>query len=332
MPRQPRLDAPGLLQHVMARGIDRYRIFRDPEDCEDFLVRLETLLRVTQTRCYAWSLLPSHFHLLLRSSHVPLSRLMRCLMTGYAVTFNRRHRRNGHLFQNRYKSVICEDEPYLMELIRYIHLNPARAGVVKSVSDLDDYPWTGHSVLMGRRKNGWQEVKEVMARFSEKRNQARLRYRSFMEEGMNQGETPDFEGGGRARSADTERGGSLRKKGDGAGVHDERVLGGGGFVEKVLRETGKEEGVKRAKIPLSELVGQVTESFKVDLEDLVLGRRKREVSSARALVSYVAVHKMGYRFTEVGEVLKVHPVTVARSLEKGKEVFQCHPEACSPFV
>ena len=102
-------------------------------------------------------------------------------------------------------------------------------------------------------------------------------------------------------------------------------------MEKVLRETGKEEEVKRAKIPLSKLVGQVTESFKVDLEDLVLGRRKREVSSARALVSYVAVHKMGYRFTEVGEVLKVHPVTVARSLEKGKQVFQCHPEACSLF-
>jgi len=78
---------------------------------------------------------------------------MRRLMTGYAVTFNRRHRRAGHLFQNRYKSVICEEDPYLLELIRYIHLNPLRAGLVKDLKELDRYPWTGHSAILGRRKN-----------------------------------------------------------------------------------------------------------------------------------------------------------------------------------
>jgi REP element-mobilizing transposase RayT len=153
MPRQPRLDAPGVLQHVMARGIERREIFKDDKDRKSFLGRLATILEETQTQCYAWALIPNHFHLLLRIGQTPLSTVMRRLMTGYAVTFNIRHRRSGHLFQNRYKSVICEEDPYLLELIRYIHLNPLRAKLVKNLKDLDKYLWTGHSAILGRRKN-----------------------------------------------------------------------------------------------------------------------------------------------------------------------------------
>ena len=96
---------------------------------------------------------PEPFHLLLRTVLTPLSKVMRRLMTGYAVTFNQRHRRAGHLFQNRYKSVVCEEDPYLLELIRYIHLNPLRAKLVEDLKALDKYPWTGHSVLLGNNKN-----------------------------------------------------------------------------------------------------------------------------------------------------------------------------------
>ena len=130
MPRQPRLDAPGLLQHVMARGIEGREIFKDDKDRKAFLERLALILEETQTQCYAWALIPNHFHLLLRTGPTPISTVMRRLMTGYAVTFNKRHKRSGHLFQNRYKSIVCEEEPYLLELIRYIHLNPIRAGLV----------------------------------------------------------------------------------------------------------------------------------------------------------------------------------------------------------
>ncbi|MCK8602287.1 transposase, partial [Desulfoferrobacter suflitae] len=133
MPRQPRLDAPGLLQHVMARGIERKQIFKDGADRRDFLERLATILEETQTQCYAWALIPNHFHLLLRTGATPLSKVMRRLMTGYAVSFNKRHRRAGHLFQNRYKSIVCEEDPYLLELLRYIHLNPLRARLVGSL-------------------------------------------------------------------------------------------------------------------------------------------------------------------------------------------------------
>jgi putative transposase len=153
MPRQARLDAPGALQHVMARGIERRKIFLDDKDRTSFLERLALILEETQTQCYAWALIPNHFHILLRIGTTPLSTVMRRLMTGYAVTFNIRHRRSGHLFQNRYKSVVCQEDTYLLELTRYIHLNPLRARLVEDLKSLDKYQWAGHSAILGRRKN-----------------------------------------------------------------------------------------------------------------------------------------------------------------------------------
>jgi len=137
----------------MARGIERRKLFLDDKDRESFLDRLAVILEETQTQCYAWALIPNHFHLLLRTGPTPLSKVMRKLMTGYAVTFNKKHKRAGHLFQNRYKSVICEEDPYLLELIRYIHLNPLRAKLVQDLNELDTYPWSGHSAILGNCKN-----------------------------------------------------------------------------------------------------------------------------------------------------------------------------------
>ena len=137
----------------MARGIERRKIFWDDKDRSSFLERLALILEETQTQCYAWALIPNHFHFLLRTGPTPLSKVMRRLMTGHAVTFNKRHKRSGHLFQNRYKSVICEEDPYLLELIRYIHLNPLRARLVPDLKELDKYPWTSHSAILDRRKN-----------------------------------------------------------------------------------------------------------------------------------------------------------------------------------
>src|SRR5512139_2522316 len=130
MPRQPRLDAPGVLHHVMVRGLERRAIFRDDGDRADFIDRVGRLADAKAWRVYAWALLPNHAHLLVRTGGRSLPRTMRSLLTGYAGQFNRRHRRSGHLFQNRYKSIVIEEEPYFLELIRYLHLNPLRAGVV----------------------------------------------------------------------------------------------------------------------------------------------------------------------------------------------------------
>ena len=133
MPRKARLDASGALHHIIVRGIERRKIFRDDSDRDNFLNRIGGILRDSQTRCFAWALMPNHFHLLLRTGPVPVSNVMRRLLTGYAVSFNLRHRRSGHLLQNRYKSILCQEDAYLLELVRYIHLNPLRAKLVSDV-------------------------------------------------------------------------------------------------------------------------------------------------------------------------------------------------------
>lgn len=150
MPRGPRLDAPGCLHHVIARGIARRVLVADDGDRERFSGRLARLARNAATAVLAWALRPNHYHLLLRTTAMPLSELMRRLNTGYAVGFNRRHQRSGYLFQNRFKSILIEEAPYRLELVRYIHLTPIRAGIVASVEQLDGYPWTGHGALVGR--------------------------------------------------------------------------------------------------------------------------------------------------------------------------------------
>ena len=192
MPRSSRLDAPGVLHHIMIRGIERRNIFRIKKDREDFLERLSRLIPETQTCCYAWVLMSNHVHLLLRTGQVSIATLMRRLLTGYAVSFNRRHKRRGQLFQNRYKSIVCQEDIYLKELVRYIHLNPVRAGIVKDLSHLDTYPYSGHSVIMGKADRPWQDVDYVLGFFSKREKIARGEYLAYVEAGYNQGHREEF--------------------------------------------------------------------------------------------------------------------------------------------
>ena len=155
MPRHARIDAPGAVHHLMVRGITRGAIFYDNVDRDRFIDRSERVFTEGRCPCYAFTLLPNHVHLLLKTGVTPVADLMRRLLTGYAVSFNKRHKRSGHLFQNRYKSILCEEEPYLLELVRYIHLNPLRARAVKGLDSLDSYPYSGHSAIMGRCQRQW---------------------------------------------------------------------------------------------------------------------------------------------------------------------------------
>ena len=165
MPRQSRIDAPGALNHIIVRGINRKKIFNDDTDRYDFLYRLGKIVTDAHTECFAWALLPNHLHLLLRTGCAPISTIMRRLLTGYAMSYNRRHRRHGHLFQNRYKSILCQEDVYLLELVRYIHLNPLRAKLLKDLKALEKYPFSGHSVILGKRKNSWQNVEYILKLF-----------------------------------------------------------------------------------------------------------------------------------------------------------------------
>jgi REP element-mobilizing transposase RayT len=221
----------------MVRGIERRNIFRDDTDREEFLGRLAKLVPETQTACYAWVLTPNHAHLLLRTGRAPLPTLMQRLLTGYAVRFNHRHKRHGLLFQNRYKSVVCQEERYFQELVRYIHLNPVRAGIVATASELSRYPYGGHSALLGKRERPWQATEYVLLAFGKTVVRARKVYGAYVEAGMQQGRRAELMGGGLIRSL----GGwaavkDRRGKGQEPLKSDERILGETDFVEAILAQ------------------------------------------------------------------------------------------------
>jgi putative transposase len=339
MPRQARLDAPWLLQHVIARGIERRKIFKDDHDRENFLTRLALILDETQTQCYAWALIPNHFHLLLRTGLTPLSKVMRRLMTGYAATFNKRHKRSGHLFQNRYKSVVCEEDLYLLELIRYIYLNPLRAGLVKDLKELDKYPWTGHGAILGKRKNplvpypssknkhekpgkylAEKTVEDVLLHFGDSVREARRRYRQFVKQGVDQGSRPELQGGGLIRSAGGDKKALLRRKREERELSDERILGSGNFVTEILKKSNEFQE-NRPRIPLEQLANRVIAYFGIKIEDVLGKSQKSRISTARSVICYFAIKKMGYSGISVGKFLKIRRYSALRCAERGKRVF-----------
>ena len=171
-----------------------------------------------------------------KTGTVPIAQVMPRLLTGYAFSHNRRHRKTGHLFQNRYKSILCDEEAYFLELVRYVHLNPVRSGLVKDMKTLDVYPYSGHSAIMGNHMQEWQETETVLRVFSGKRSVARMRYRRFVEKGFTQDRRDDLTGGGLIRSAGGWSAVQTMRRQHSVQKSDERLLGNGDFVERVLQE------------------------------------------------------------------------------------------------
>lgn len=307
MPRQARLDAPGVLHHVMARGIERRKIFRDDRDREDFVGRLAGLSEKGAWIIYAWSLMPNHFHLLVRTGRQPLSRNMRTLMSGYAGYFNRRHKRHGHVFQNRYKSIVCEEETYFLELVRYLHLNPLRAKIVADMNGLDEYPYSGHAAITGRVSRPWQATDEVLGRFSDKRREAMRQYREYVAAGIGQGRRPELAGGGLLRSHGGWRGVLELRRGREKYRADERVLGSSSFIEEIVKEAEAQAEGKDRKVSLETLISRISGDMKVGREALTGGGRNRQVSKARAVLAYVWVRYLGRSGHELGRALGVSP-------------------------
>jgi putative transposase len=220
----------------MARGIEGRPVFLADKDRRDLCDRLGKLVPATGSTVYAWSLLDNHLHLFIRSGKAGISKFMRRLLTGYAVSFNHRYRRVGHLFQNRFKSIVVEEEPYLLQLVRYIHLNPLRAGLVTDIVSLEQYPWCGHSALLGRSSIPWQDTEYVLSRFGVTRAQARQQYQQFTEEGVVEGKRPDLVGGGLIRSVGGRAEFMKLGRGRERWAYDERVLGSSDFVIGLLQD------------------------------------------------------------------------------------------------
>jgi putative transposase len=318
MPRQARIDILGLLQHVIRRGIERRRIFLDDNDRFMFVNRFSALLEETDTDCFAWALLDNHCHFLLRCNRIELSRFMKRLLTSYAVNFNHRHKRSGHLFHNRYKSIICEEDVYLLELIRYIHLNPLRARVVPDLESLDIYPWCGHAVLMGTKKYLGQVVEEVLQLFGIRLISARREYRQFVSDGIPQGRRPELVGGGLRRSQ-IASGNSEEIE-----SYDDRVLGSGQFVEALQQET-KIRAILPTRLTLSKIQKIVCGLFEVGPESILRRTRRGAVSEARAVFCYTAVRLCDMVGVDVCKFLGIGSSSVSRAVHRGEHLLLERP-------
>ena len=326
MPRKARIDAPGALHHIIIRGIERKAIFKDNVDRTNFIKRLDLNITETETCCFSWVLMTNHVHLLLKTGLTPIATVMRRLLTGYAVSYNRRHRRHGQLFQNRYKSFLCEEDVYLKELVRYIHLNPLRAKIVKDLKALKQYQWCGHSVLMGKVEAGFQDTAYVLRLFGQTTRVARRGYESFVSKGVEQGKRPDLVGGGLLRSV----GGWAALKGfRDIGVRikgDERLLGSSDFVERVLKQADEhlEEKyrLQMSAISLPVLIEKVAHYFKIDPENLRSASKERPVTEARRVLCYIAVRKLGYKCTDVSKTIGISAVTVSKAVSLGSRLSQ----------
>jgi REP element-mobilizing transposase RayT len=324
MPRKARIDAPGALHHIIVRGIERRRIFSDDQDRDNFIERLGDIVTETETFCFAWALIPNHAHILLRSGQTPLATVMRRLLTGYAVSYNRRHRRHGHLFQNRYKSILCQEDTYLLELVRYIHLNPLRAKIVKSLKDSDEYPYSGHSALMGKIQREFQDTNYVLRLFGEKVPAARKAYRAYVDKGLAQGRRPELVGGGLIRSAG---GWSLVKAMRHAKDHmksDERILGDGEFAQFVLDEARErlEERyrLKAQGYDLDKVTIRVSSELGIEPEQVWAPGKHPLTVKARSLLCYWAVRKLGFSATELSKKLGVSQPSVSISVKRGEKI------------
>jgi putative transposase len=253
MARQPRIEFPGALYHVISRGIQRRELFRDDLDRARYLSLLEKSVARFEFRLYAYCLMGNHVHLALEVGKIALSRIMRSINTSYAGYFNVRHKRSGYLFQGRYKAFMVDQEEYLLALVRYVHLNPVKARMVDRV---ESYPWSSHPAYL-KGSPAWLADDEVLERFGKRRAVARKNFAAFFEK-------------------DEER------PYDGATRFVQSIVGEPDFAERVIQRMPDRQMAVR-KLEPARLVEWVAREEKVELNRLTGWGRTRDLSHVRAL-------------------------------------------------
>jgi putative transposase len=320
MPRQARLDSPGTLHHVMIRGIEGRNIVDDDEDRRDFVRRLGELATASGTAVFAWALMSNHAHLLLASGVFGLAKLMRRLLTGYAVSYNWRHRRHGHLFQNRYKSIVCDGDTYFLELVRYIHLNPLRVKLVKDIAALESYPYCGHGAILGKISYPWQDCQSVLAQFGSRQGQAREAYRRFVEEGVALGRRPDLVGGGLVRSAGGWAEVRSRRQCRESEISDDRILGSAEFIERVWSEAEKrmavQQAMRRQYGRVERIIATTCKKERVSLTELRSGSRRGKLPAIRGELVRCLIANFGVTAAEVARQLGISTSGVSKIMSR----------------
>ena len=324
MNKDPRLDTKGALHHVMSRAISNIKIFSDDSDCSDFLSRMLSNVHLNSLKVFAWVLMPSHFHFLVETGNTPLSVCMHKILTGFAKNFNRKHGHSGHVFRSRYKSILVDRESYFLELIRYIHLNPVRKGLVKDVNDLSNYPWSGHLSLISSSKNNLMQTEAVLERFGSDRLDSIYAYVKFLEDGLDLKEQTVFKHGCY----------SISNKGLTAVNPDSypeqntrynRILGSHDFSLKILeelRERGQRfNSYEEQEIEYDRIINiaeNIAKLYGISVKALRGSARSRKVSSARSIFCAILIDHLGISQAKVSRFLSISDAAVLQLLRKGR--------------
>ncbi|MBP1750939.1 MAG: transposase [Deltaproteobacteria bacterium] len=182
MARQLRIEYPGALYHVTSRGNGKQSVFRSDHDRKSFLNILEQITGRYRFIILAYCLMDNHYHLVIETQEGNLSEGMRQLNGVYTQRYNRRHTRSGHVFQGRYKAIIVDKDVYLLELVRYVALNPVRAGIV---DDPENWAWSSYRATVGKEESPpWLCTERVLGQFSPRMARARIIYRQFVNQGL----------------------------------------------------------------------------------------------------------------------------------------------------
>jgi REP element-mobilizing transposase RayT len=278
MARKPRVEYEGAFYHVIVRGNQQQRTFHDDQDRIAYLERLEHYRQRHGFRLFAYVLMSNHVHLLLETKSVPLSKIMQGIQFSYTQRYNRRHRKVGHLFQGRYKAILCDRDAYLLELVRYIHLNPGR---LKVPVDPWRYRWSSVGAYLGRSGPVKVDTQEVLRQFGSQVGTARRAYQRFIEEGMKQGHDEKY-----------------------YQTLDQRFLGEDSFVQEIAKRIdAKEIEIKAQRVGFARLLEAICALREVDSKALLQAGRQRQWVAARAQLVYLAREWSGITTKELGRRL-----------------------------
>ncbi|HET8759863.1 MAG TPA: transposase [Nitrospiria bacterium] len=288
MARKPRVEFPGAFYHVIARGNRRETLFHDAEDFAAYLTRLERYRQRDGLTCHAYVLMSNHVHVLVETGAVPLSRTMQTLQFTYTQHYNRRYGKTGHLFQGRYQAILCDREAYLLELVRYLHLNPAR---LRTPQDPWRYPWSSHRAYLGAATPVRVETAPVLDRFHRQIGPARQAYQRFMREGLPTGHQGCY-----------------------YETVDQRFLGDERFLDAITRQTtGRHDvAVSPPRVSFPRLLAAVARATGVAAEQLVRVGRQRDLVASRAFLVYAAREWSGVTAKDLGRRLHRDPSMISR--------------------
>ncbi len=291
MARKPRIEFEGAFYHIITRGNQKQKIFKDTGDFRKYLDILSRYKDKCKFYLYSYILMSNHVHLLIETTKVPLSKILQGVNQSYTLHFNRKYKTVGHLFQGRYKAILCDRDEYLLTLIKYIHLNPVRAGIVKTP---EEYQWSSqHSYAKKTDGKDIIDTDQVLRMFSEDKTTARKLYREYMGNGLS------------------------AEKDEIYSTIDQRILGDERFADRIMGEYDEsiELGRRVKEYKLSEIAAGIEEACGITLKELRGKGKGREISLGRKLMSLTAKEYV-HRGKEIAAFIKKDPAVITRHLRE----------------